>query len=273
VSTEIAMLVGSRTDIIDISFADSSIYLVVQSSTAPPAPTAAPVDSMTDPNLLGSLGLGGDFDILGELPSVPVESDELPVPDTGSDASGDEPWIEFIECKIDLLGPEASELRPFVGRCPRSELTKSFSDLALSAISALLFPPVHFAATSSDQDQDSSEFVTPSAILSHLSFVELADLENAPTTDELSPERDIGVVGTFIIRTEDGCTSEMHLWKLKREEAAVPDAFPLMEAKTPETPQAASPFEWVSSPVLNLRHRLCPCSLFSLFHAYSMGYT
>ena len=51
---------------------------------------------------------------------------------------------------------------------------------------------MHFAATSSDQDQDSSEFVTSSAILSHLSFVELADLESDPATVELSADRDIG---------------------------------------------------------------------------------
>jgi len=40
-----------------------------------------------------------------------------------------------------------------------------------------------------------------SAILSHLSFVELADLESTPATVELSAERDIGVVGTFLTRT------------------------------------------------------------------------
>lgn len=92
--------------------ADSSVYLVVQSSVAPAAPAAA-IDSMGDTNLLGSLGLGGEFDdVLGELPAATVNPDDPPILEIGDDASGDEPWVEFIECKIDLLGVEASESRP-----------------------------------------------------------------------------------------------------------------------------------------------------------------
>lgn len=72
---------------------------------------------MTDSNLLGSLGLGGDFDdVLGELPVPAPNPEDPPILEVGDDASGDEPWVEFIECKIDLLGSEASE-SPFRARC------------------------------------------------------------------------------------------------------------------------------------------------------------
>lgn len=64
---------------------------------------------------------------------------------------------------------------------------------------------------------------------------------------------------------DDGHTSEMHLWKLKKEEAAPPDAFPLLETKPSDTPQSAASFEWVraprrpSSPLFNADHPALAC--------------
>ncbi|KAL7409324.1 hypothetical protein BDY24DRAFT_403425 [Mrakia frigida] len=203
---------------------DPSIYLVVQSTILPPPPPPPPPakEPLSLLTGLGSLDMGIDFDALGGTVPTAVSPSEVAATEGGEDVSGDEPWIEVIECKIDLLGSEAT-------------------------ISALPFPPIHFASSSVDLEQPRLDSIPSSAILSHLSFVELADLESTPAAVELSAERDIGVVGTFLTRTGDALTSEMHLWTLKKEEVLLSEAFLQLESKPTDLAPPSNAFDWHAS--------------------------
>lgn len=120
---------------------DPSIYLVVQSTIIPPSPP--PPTPAKDPlSLLPGLDLGIDFDALGGAASTDTSPSETAATGRGEDVSGDEPWIEVIECKIDLLGSEASESSsPIFDAFSEAQLTSSpFRDSQQPSLLSLSLP-------------------------------------------------------------------------------------------------------------------------------------
>jgi hypothetical protein len=150
---------------------DHAIYIAIHSTTPPVCQTFSPsIDPNRARDPLASLAT--------DLDPHPSATTSSPPSMLLSEPSGHEAWIEIVECKVDLLGAEAS-------------------------ITTRPLPPIHLIST-----LDSSPLVTPTSILTHLALVDPPFAPPPPSQEvpspDLPPDRPLSLVAFFLDVGQDG---------------------------------------------------------------------